>query len=67
METQSVWVRTVERVSEQSQKVQGKTKKDLKTAPVFVKHAFFTTEVSRQQDARLSRQNTQRRNFEKIF
>ena len=66
METRSVWVRTVERVSEQSQKVQGKTEKDLKTAPVFAKYAFFATEVSRQQDARSSRQNTQRQNFEKF-
>ena len=67
METWSVWVRTVERVSEQSQKVRGKTEKDLKTAPVFAKHAFFATEVSSQQDASSSRQTIQRQNFEKLF
>ena len=63
----SVWVRTVERESEQSQKVRGKTEKILKTAQVFAKHAFFATEVSHQQNTRSSRQNTQRQNFEKIF
>ena len=67
METRSVWVRTVEKVSEQSQKVREKTEKDLKIAPIFAKHAFFATEVSRQQVARSSRQNTQRQNFEKNF
>ena len=29
-------------------KVRGKTEKDLKTAPIFAKHVFFATEVSRQ-------------------
>ena len=58
---------TVEREDEQSQKVRGKTEKDLKTAIVFPKHAFFATEVSCQQFARSSCQNTQRQNCEKIF
>ena len=52
---------------EQSQKFEGKTEQDLKTAPIFAKHAFFATEVSRQQAARSSRQNTQRQKFEKFF
>ena len=43
---------TVEKDDEQSQKFKGKLKKDLKTAPIFAKHAFFTTEVSRQRVAR---------------
>ena len=47
-------------------KIEGKLKKILKTPPVFAKHAFFATEVSRQQDARSSRQNTQRQNCEKF-
>ena len=51
---------TVEREDEQSQKVRGETEKDLKTAPVFAKHAFFATKVSRQQVARSSRQIIQR-------
>ena len=34
----------VEREDEQSQKFEGKTEKDLKTAPIFAKHAFFATE-----------------------
>ena len=58
---------TVEREDEQSQKVRGKTEKDFKNCPHYAKHAFFATEVSRQQDARSSRQNTQRQNFEKKF
>ena len=41
--------------------------KGLKTDPVFAKHAFFETRVSRQQVARASRQNTQRQNCGKIF
>ena len=44
-----------------------KTEKDLKTAPIFAKHAFFATEESRQQVASSSRQNTQRQKFEKFF
>ena len=64
--TRSVGKETVEREDKQSQKVRGKTEKDLKTVPVFAKHVFFATEVSRQQDARSSRQNTQRQNFEKF-
>ena len=38
--------------------------KYLKTDPVFAKHAIFVTEVSRQQVARSSRQNTQRQSCE---
>ena len=53
--------------SEQSQKVKGKTKKVLKTDPLFTKHAFFTIRVSRQQVARASRQNIQKQNCEKVF
>ena len=48
-------------------KVRGKTEKDLKTAPIFAKQAFFATEVSRHQIASSSRQNTQRKKFEKII
>ena len=44
--------------SEQSQKFEGKIEKGLQTDLVFAKHAFFATEVSRQQVARSSRQNT---------
>ena len=47
-------------------KFEGKLKKSLKTDPVFAKHAIFATEVSRQQVARSSRQNTQRQNCEKF-
>ena len=53
--TRCVWEVSDKRDNEQSQKVRGKTEKILKTAPVFAKHAFFVTEVSRQQDARSSR------------
>ena len=52
---------------EQSQKFEGKTEQDLKTAPIFAKHTFFTIEMSRQQVASLSRQNSQRQKFEKFF
>ena len=58
---------TVEKEDEQSQKFEGKTEKDLKTAPIFTKHTFFATEESRQQVASSSRQNTQRQKFEKFF
>ena len=34
---------TVQREDEQSQKFEEKTEKDLKTAPIFAKHAFFAT------------------------
>ena len=47
-------------------KIQGKTEKGLKIDPVFAKHAIFATEVSCQQVARSSRQNTQRQNCEKF-
>ena len=47
-------------------KIRGKTEKGLKTDPVFAKHAIFATEVSRQQVAKSSRQNTQRQNCEKF-
>ena len=40
--------------------------KRFKTDRVFAKHAIFATEVSRQQVARSSCQNTQRQNFEKF-
>ena len=39
----------------------------LKTDPLFAKHAFFATGVSRQQVARASRQKTQSQNYEKNF
>ena len=48
-------------------KFKGKLKRFLKTDPLFAKHAFFTTKVSRQQVARASRQNTQSQNYEKLF
>ena len=44
MEARCEWVRAVERDNEQSQKGRGKTEKDLKTAPIFAKHAFFAIE-----------------------
>ena len=34
---------TVEKEDEQSQKFERKTEKDLKTTPIFAKHAFFAT------------------------
>ena len=58
---------TVEKEDEQSQKFERKLKKNLKTAPIFAKHAFFATEVSRHKVTSSSRQNTQRQKFEKIF
>ena len=57
----------VEREDEQSQNFEGKTEKDLKTAPVFAKHTFFATEESRHRVASSSRQNTQGQKFEKFF
>ena len=46
-------------------KFEGKLKRFLKTDPLFDKHAFFVTGVSRQQGARASRQNTQSQNKNK--
>ena len=43
----------------------GKTKKDLKTAPIFAKHAYFATWLSRHKAASSSRQNTQGQKFKK--
>ena len=48
-------------------KFEGKLKRFLKTDPLFAKHAFFATGVSRQQVTRASCQNTQTQNCEKIF
>ena len=48
-------------------KFKGKLKRFLKTDPLFAKHVFFVTGVSRQQVARASRQNTKSQNYEKIF
>ena len=59
--------KTVEEEDEQSQKFEGKTEKDLKIAPIFAKHAFFATEVSRHKVTNSSRQNTQRQKIEKFF
>ena len=42
------------------------TEKNFKNSLRNAKHAFFATEVSRQQVARSSRQNTQRKNCEKF-
>ena len=47
--------------------VRGKIEKDLKTTPIFAKHAFFATEMSRQKIASSSRQNTRGQKFEKTF
>ena len=50
--------------------VREKTKKDLKTAPIFAKHAFFATWLSRHKVASSSHQNTQGqklKNFSKCF
>ena len=66
MEARCEWVRADERDNEQSQKDRGKTQ-SLKIAPIFPKHAFFATEMSRQKVARSSRQNTQGQKFEKFF
>ena len=46
-------------------KFEGKLKRFLKTDPLFDKHAFFATGVSRQQGARAYRQNTQSQNLKK--
>ena len=43
MEARCEWVRADEKDNEQSQKDRGKTKKNLKTAPIFPKQAFFAT------------------------
>ena len=48
-------------------KFEGKLQRFLKTNPLFVKHAFFATRLSRQQVARASRQNIQSQNCEKNF
>ena len=58
---------TIEKEDEQSQKFEGKLKKNLKTAPIFAKHAFCATEVSRHKVTSSSRKNTQRQKFEKFF
>ena len=51
----------IEKEDEQLQKFEGKLKKkNLKTASISAKHAFFATEVSCHKDASSSRQNTQR-------
>ena len=67
MEARCEWVRADDKDNEQSQKDREKNKNFKKTAPVFPKHAIFTTETSRQKVARSSRQNTQGQKFEKIF
>ena len=64
--TRCVWEVSDRKDNEQSQKVRGKNWKRFKNCPHCAKHAFFATEVSCQQDARSSRQNTQRQNFEKF-
>ena len=64
--TWCVWVSfSWERVNSH-EKFEGKLKRFLKTDPLFAKHAFFATSVSRQQVARVSRQNTQSQNYEKF-
>ena len=60
MGARSVW----EGEDEQSQKFEGKTEKDLKTAPVSAKHAIFATGLSRHTVASSSRQITQEQKFE---
>ena len=52
---------------EQSQKFEGKTENNLKTALISAKHAIFATELSRHTVASSSRQITQEQNFEKFF
>ena len=55
---------------EQSQKFEGKTENDLKTALISAKHAIFATGVSRHSVASSNRQNTQEqilKNFSKCF
>ena len=63
MGARSVW----EGEDEQSQIFEGKTEKDLKTAPVSTKHANFATGLSRHTVASSSRQSTQDQKFEKFF
>ena len=65
-ETRSVWVRFSWERKWIVTKSSRKNWRDLKTDPVFAKHELFATEVSRQQVARSSRQNTQRKNCEKF-
>ena len=52
--------------SEQSQKFKGKTEKVFKNCLQNAKHAFFATEVSRQQVAMASHQNTKKKNWKKF-
>ena len=56
----------VEREDEQLQKFEGKTEKDLKTAPIFAKHAFLATEARDLTYSRMSRQNRAKFFFEII-
>ena len=64
--TRSVWERYFGEDNEQSLKLEEKTKNFWKTVLKNAKHAFFATELSRQQVARSSRQNTQRKKCEKF-
>ena len=56
----------VEREDEQSQKFEGKLKKKFKAVPIFAKHAFFVTEVSRHQVAKTLKDKNLK-NFSKCF
>ena len=62
MGARSVW----EGEDEQSQKFEGKTENDLKTALISAKHAIFATGLSRHKVASSSRQITQEQNFENL-
>ena len=64
--TRSVWVKFGWERQWTVTKIQGKNLKSFKNCLRNAKHAFFATEVSRQQVARASRQNTQRQNCEKF-
>ena len=65
--TRSVWVRFSWERKWIVIKSSRENWKGLKTDPVFSKHAFFATEVSCQQVARSSHQNTQRKNCENFL
>ena len=56
----------IEKTMNSHKKFEGKLKKILKIA-LTVQNTRFSTEMSRQQDTKSSRQNTQRQNFEKIL
>ena len=66
-ETHGGFVREMNRPdNEQLEKFKGKLK-SFKNCPFCANHAIFATELSREQVARASHQNTQDKNFEKFI